>query len=46
MILAVSTFRLKRAMAAKFLEVCGGLRLEYREMVGEMCSGLAVALEV
>jgi hypothetical protein len=44
-ILAVSTFQLKRAAATKFLQVYGGVVLEYREMVDEMCSGL-VALEV
>ncbi len=46
MISAVSTFRLKMAVATEFLEVYGGVVPEYREMVDEMCSGLVVVLEV
>jgi hypothetical protein len=34
------------AAATEFLEVCGGVVPEYREMVDKMCSGLVVALEV
>jgi nucleoside-diphosphate kinase len=43
---AAATFRLKRAAAAKFLEVYEGVVPEYREMLDEMCSGSVVALEV
>ncbi len=43
---AMSTFRLERAAAAKFLQVYGGFVPKYREMIDKMCFGSVVALEV